>query len=980
MARRYDLGTVVGKIIFNYDDKGTTKSKKDLDAMKKKAEVFADSFDKASKSMARSALSAAKGFAVTALALASVSSAGSGLASIAGWLAAASQAGVALPGILAAIGTAAIVAKLGADGIKKAFEGMKPTLDSLKKSISSTFEKGLAPAVKNLNKIVPQLRTRLLGVASAMSEAAVSFTEMLKQKSQVNSMNAIINATEGITRNLGKALAPLGQAFLDIASVGANMFRGWTEGAGSAAQGFADFIHEAKASGKIAEWIQTGVDAFKAFGAIVVQIAGIIAAVVKGFASAGTTIGAPLVETLRAINAFLSGIEGQAILKSVATSLGEIGAVVSTVLLAALKALAPLLPPLLDAFAKLATQALPLIVSAIEFLAPVLLNIANYIQQNIDWIGPLVIALGVWAAAQWALNVALNANPIGLVVLAIAALVAIAATIITYWEPISGFFVDLWNTIWKWTSDRITDIWNFIKKVFGAIGDFFTSMGNGWKQIFTDVGNAIKDAWNGVGDFFSTIGNAIVDGIGAAIDWLKSVPETVGNFLAGLPAVVGNAFKWAMTEGLHALSEGIQWIIAASIALPLRLGEIIIGLGIQLYTWMKTAWTNAQTAVEEAFIALIAWITLLPERILTALINFGTMISEWATSTWESAKTAVIQKVSELLVWIGELPGKIILAVAQFLDMIVTWARDTWEAMKTTAINKGAEFLVWVSELPGKIMDWLKRTVSDLGDLASRSWTAFKDRAQAAGDLMLQWVKGIPGWILDRLGDLGNLLISAGRAIIDGLLNGIKAAARGLFDWVGGIADKIRALKGPLSYDKVLLVEAGNAIMGGLLNGLQTGYQKVESFVGGVANRISDMMDPSTMITPLGGAAKEVLNALQKGLTVYEDMSFKGMSSGASGQNDKLMDKFYSDTKSSFDTKKNGPGGFDMSLLTPWLEQVIANETKTQPVLPANASTVTIGSLTLQVTGNLDPTDPIAWRKAMDSIEEGIRRVSQGRK
>jgi phage-related protein len=975
MARRYDLGTVVGKIIFNYDDRGTTKSQKDLDAMKNKAETFAKSFDAASKSMGRSALGAAKTFAVTAVALASVSAAGQGLVAVGAWLAAASQAAVVLPGVLAAAGTAMVVAKLGADGIKKAMEGIKPVVDDLKKSVSATFEKGLAPAVKNLNQIVPQLKTRLLGVAQAMSQAAVSFTEMLKQKSQVNSLNAIINATEGTVRNVGRALAPLGQAFLDIASVGANMFRGWTEGAGAAAQGFADFIHEAKASGQIAEWIQTGVDAFKSLGAIVVQVAGIIAAVVKGFASAGTTIGAPLVETLRQINAFLSGIEGQSILKSLATSLGEIGSVVSTVLLAALKAVAPLLPPLLDAFAKLATQALPLIVSAIQFLAPVLLNIANYIQQNIDWIGPLVIALGAWAAAQWALNIALNANPIGLVVLAIAALVAIAATIITYWEPISGFFIDLWNTIWKWTSDRITDIWNFIKSVFGAIGDYFSSVGAAWSKVFSDVGDKIKAAWNGIGDFFSSIGQAIVDGIGAAIDWLKSVPETVGNFLASLPAIVGNAFKWAMTEGLHALSEGIQWIIAASIALPLRLGEIIIGLGVQLYTWMKAAWTAAQTAVSEAFIALIAWIVQLPDMILTALVNFGTMISDWATSTWESARLAVVQKVSELLVWISELPGKIILAVAQFLDMIVTWARDTWEAMKTTAINKGAEFLVWVSQLPGKIMDWLKRTVSDLGDLASRSWTAFKDRAQAAGDLMLQWVKGIPGWIMDRLGDLGNLLVNAGKAIINGLLNGIKAAANGLFSWVGGIADKIRSLKGPLSYDKILLVDAGTAIMGGLLNGLQSGYQKVQSFVGGVANNIQDMMDPNKMITPMGSAAKEILNALQQGATVYEDLSFKGMSSQGSAFNDQLAADFYKQTGSS----SSGSQGIDMSQLTPWLEQVIANETKTQPVLPTNAGTVSISAVNLYVTGNLDPTNPVQWRKAMDEIQNGINNVIRGR-
>ena len=43
-------------------------------------------------------------------------------------------------------------------------------------------------------------------------------------------------------------------------------------------------------------------------------------------------------------------------------------------------------------------------------------------------------AKGIWAAAQWVLNVALNANPIGLIMLAIAALVGVVTLIIKKWE------------------------------------------------------------------------------------------------------------------------------------------------------------------------------------------------------------------------------------------------------------------------------------------------------------------------------------------------------------------------------------------------------------------------------------------------------------------------------------------------------------------------------------------------------------------
>jgi len=54
---------------------------------------------------------------------------------------------------------------------------------------------------------------------------------------------------------------------------------------------------------------------------------------------------------------------------------------------------------------------------------------------------------GVMTAAQWALNVALNANPIGLVVAGVAALAGAAVLVYKYWEPISGFFAKIWEKI-----------------------------------------------------------------------------------------------------------------------------------------------------------------------------------------------------------------------------------------------------------------------------------------------------------------------------------------------------------------------------------------------------------------------------------------------------------------------------------------------------------------------------------------------------
>lgn len=109
-------------------------------------------------------------------------------------------------------------------------------------------------------------------------------------------------------------------------------------------------------------------------------------------------------------------------------------------------------------------------------------------------------AMGIWkgvtiamTAAQWALNAALTANPIGLVVAAIVAAVAaiagLAYLIYDNWEPISEFFSGLWEnlktgffSVVDWVKSGFTAAWNWLKSsaIFKAITEII--------EWFSDLG------------------------------------------------------------------------------------------------------------------------------------------------------------------------------------------------------------------------------------------------------------------------------------------------------------------------------------------------------------------------------------------------------------------------------------------------------------------------------------------------------------
>lgn len=559
------------------------KARAELKAVQKQAEENKKNFDR----FASGALRATRRLARFAAILSTL---GGGLAAIGSLTAAiASMSGVLglLPAAAFAAAGALAAVKLGADGIKAAFEGLTPTLDVLKGQVSAAFERSLTPAVNNLAVVLPRLSAGLSGIATQMGRAATSFTAMLATRPASAQLQQILAATATVIHNIGRALAPVGAAFIRIGAVATPMLAGLTSGIGGVAERFNAFVQQAAGDGRLQQWIQSGIDAFKALGRIVGNAFGILHDVISGLMSSGLGgLQGALGGVLAAVHQFTSSAAGQQAIRAIGDALGQVAVAVRTVLSAGLQAIGPAIPPLAAAFGQLAQTAAAVLKPAIAWLAPFLQATATFIKNNTSWLIPLagsVLAIAaafkVWKVASKLLNLVLKANPFLLIASVIIGLVAI---IIANWSTISAFFTSLWNSVKAifhsvidWITNAFGTVVNWFKGVWGSITGFFTGLWNGIVSIVGSVVNWITSAfgnvvnwfisvWSGITGFFSGLWNGIVGIVRGVINWIvgawNGAVNGIRGFFSSLGDFIGGIWD-GIVSGVKNAINGAIWAI-----------------------------------------------------------------------------------------------------------------------------------------------------------------------------------------------------------------------------------------------------------------------------------------------------------------------------------------------------------------------------------------------------------------------------------
>ena len=317
------------------------------------------------------------------------------------------------------------------------------------------------------------------------------------------------------------------------------------------------------------------------------------------------------------------------------------------------------------------------------------------------------------AAAQWLVNAAMNANPIGLVVVAIAGLVAAFVLLWNKCEGFRNFFIGLWEGLQKAFQSFLDWINPAIEAVKGCFEGLWTKLQEIWayiQQSLQPLKDAISGAFQAAWDLIKAVWDAVQPYFAAIWEKIKAVFSVVKEVLSG--------FFEAAWIAIQAV-----WDVVSSYFATVwdTIKEIFSVVATYLGGMFSTAWT----AIKAVWDTVTGYFTAVWDTIKGIFAVVKDVLSGNWSEAWEAIK-GIVNTWKNFFSGVWD-------SIKSVFSSVGSWFGDTFSAA-WTAVKK--VFSTWESFFTG-LWDKIKNTFSKLGSSI----------ASAIGDSVKAGINGIVSMI-----------------------------------------------------------------------------------------------------------------------------------------------------------------------------------------------------------------------------------------
>lgn len=348
-------------------------------------------------------------------------------------------------------------------------------------------------------------------------------------------------------------------------------------------------------------------------------------------------------------------------------------------------------------------------------------------------------------------------------------------------EAQTGFFKQLTDVIPKIQASLQGPLQVAFTQISSALGGLFREVGLFFAS--PSMKQFVQDLIPSVVNFLETFGPNFVDFIRGLIEFANTtIPflDKIGELLGGQ---LGHFGEWlSRMANDPATKKWLDDMYTTFVSVVTLVEELITFVGVLLAQLNAAGGQEVLDEIvkdvtmitdllgsdfgQKAMEGLVH-IVILALQVTTGLILAFVLLLGLFEITAEFIKHALIPAIADAAVWIWNLIVTVGKAIADFFVTIATWV---WNLIVTVGSAIGGFFVgLWnfFADLRDKIKAFFERVWESLNN--------------GRGKLLLL-VTELPGKVKDALGNLGSLLLNAGKNLVQGLINGIRSMFSSLWN------------------------------------------------------------------------------------------------------------------------------------------------------------------------------------------------------
>ena len=406
------------------------------------------------------------------------------------------------------------------------------------------------------------------------------------------------------------------------------------------------------------------------------------------------------------------------------------------------------------------------------------------------------IATGVWSAItsgataiQMAFNAAIAANPIGIIVIAIMAVVA--ALVYFFTQTTAG------KQIWQ-------DFINWLKNAWQGVSQFFSGLWDGIVSTFNNVVSSISQIWTNIVDTFNSAVNSIAAFVVPIFNNIVSGIQIAMNLIWSVIQIVWQAIKVTFELVVGGIVAYIKWAAALW-------GSIITTAMNLIKNVITTVWNAISPFVTTVLNSIKNVITTVWNAISSVISNVMNGIRAFITPIWNSIKSTISTVVNAIKNVITSVFNSVKSSVTSIFNAIKNTLTSVWNSIKSATLSVVNSIKNTIVNTFNAIKGPVTSVFNAIKNTISSVWNSIKSTITSVVNSIKNTVVNTFNSVKSSVSSIFNAVKSTASSIWNGVKSTISSAVNGIKNTVSSVFSTIKsAMTGP--------VEAAKGVISGIID------------------------------------------------------------------------------------------------------------------------------------------------------------------